>query len=148
VEQLQRVRNKVEMSLRACWDVPDIFAYFVDRHAELAQQRDRLRQASHDLGVQARIDLGRHFERLLRQERERATQVVAEVLMDCCDQVEAQPLRREQEVMHLACLIQRQGGPRFQARVIEAAACFDDRHAFSLSGPWPAHHFVNLCLNL
>ena len=148
VEQLQRVRHKVEMSLRVSWDVPDIFAYFVSRHAELAQQRDRIRLASHDPGLQARIELGRSFERLLARERELATHRVVQVLGDCCDEIEAQPLRREQEVMHLACLIQRHAGPQFQARVVQAAAYFDDRHAFSFSGPWPPHHFVHLALGL
>src|SRR5271157_5821214 len=35
LEQLQRVAGKAEMGLRVRWDVPNIFEFFVDTHAEL-----------------------------------------------------------------------------------------------------------------
>src|ERR1035437_4110900 len=41
-EQLHRVAGKVEMGLRVAWDVPNIFEYFVNTHAELRLARDRL----------------------------------------------------------------------------------------------------------
>jgi len=41
LEQLRRVDGKVEMGLRVTWDVPNIFEYFVNTHAELRAARDQ-----------------------------------------------------------------------------------------------------------
>ncbi len=40
-EQLRRVQGKVEMGLRVTWDVPNIFEYFVNTHAEIRAARDQ-----------------------------------------------------------------------------------------------------------
>jgi len=40
-EELRRVHGKVEMGLRVAWDVPNIFEYFVNTHAEIRAARDQ-----------------------------------------------------------------------------------------------------------
>ena len=69
-EQLQRVGGKLEMGLRVAWDVPNIFEYFVNTHAELRLARDRLVGARHEFTQEEKIELGRMFDRLLHDDRE------------------------------------------------------------------------------
>ncbi len=47
VEQLDRVRGKVEMGLRVAFDVPNIFEYIVNRQPELAAMRDSVLGKQH-----------------------------------------------------------------------------------------------------
>ncbi len=42
--QLKQIAGKLEMGVRAVWDVPNIFEYFVDAHPELKEARDTVRQ--------------------------------------------------------------------------------------------------------
>src|SRR5208337_2962098 len=42
LDLLARLRGKVEMSLKAYWDLPNVFEYFVATHQELESMRDRL----------------------------------------------------------------------------------------------------------
>ena len=65
--QLRHVAGKVEMGLRAAWDVPNIFQYFVSTHAELREIRDSVFRPAGRPAQDERIELGRMFERLLNQ---------------------------------------------------------------------------------
>ena len=81
-EQFQRVAGKVEMGLRVAWDVPNIFEYFVNTHAELRLARDRLMGARHEFTQDEKIELGRMFDRLLNEDREDHARKVERVLAD------------------------------------------------------------------
>ncbi len=148
VEQLNRVQGTVEMGLRVTWDVPNIFQYFVTRHQELASLRDsllgKLRGPSHE----DKIELGRLFDRVLTQDRETHTDKVEEVLLPRCVEIKRNPPRNEQEVMNLACLVNRDAQKRFEDGVFEAAKLFDNNFAFDFNGPWAPYHFVSVALEV
>ncbi len=146
VEQLDRVRGKVEMGLRVTWDVPNIFEYFVNRHRELAELRDSVLGKQRGPSQEDKIELGRRFDRLLTQERERHTEAVVEVLAPHCVDIEQNQPREEREVMHLACLVDRDAQKGFEDGVFEAAKLFDNNFAFDFNGPWAPHHFVDVAL--
>jgi hypothetical protein len=143
-EQLQRVAGKVEMGLRVAWDVPNIFEYFVNTHAELRLARDRLVGARHEFTQEEKIELGRMFDRLLHDDREDHTRKIERVLASVCAEFKANPCRNEREVMNLACLVRREAQEEFSAGVFAAAKRFDNNFGFDYSGPWAPHNFVDL----
>ena len=145
-EQLQRVAGKVEMGVRVAWDVPNIFEYFVNTHAELRLARDRRMSARHEFTQEEKIELGRMFDRLLNEDREDHTQKVERVLASVCVEFKANQCRNELEVMNLACLVRRDAQEAFSAGVFTAAKLFDNNFAFDYSGPWAPHNFVELDL--
>jgi hypothetical protein len=145
-EQLQRVAGRVEMGLRVTLDVPNIFEYFVNTHAELRMARDRLMSARHEFTQEEKIELGRMFDRLLNEDREEHTRKVERILAPLCAEFKSNPRRNEQEVMNLACLVGRDAPEAFSAGVFAAAKLFDNSFAFDYSGPWAPHNFVELDL--
>src|SRR5208337_5537951 len=110
LEQLKRVAGKVEMGLRVAWDVPNIFEYFVNTHAELRVARDRIVNARHESKAavpesqEEKIELGRMFDHLLNDDREAHARKVRHVLAPVCVEFKANLCRKEHEVMNLACL--------------------------------------------
>jgi Gas vesicle synthesis protein GvpL/GvpF len=146
--QLERVAGKVEMGLRVRWDVPNIFAYFVDREPELRRQRDRCFDDEGYGTREEKIEIGRFFDRLLNSEREDCLRRVEEVIARCCAAIKTNPCRNELEVMNLACLVDRNASAEFEAAVMEAAQNFDDDFVFDYNGPWAPHNFVELNLEL
>jgi len=147
-EQLRRVAGKVEMGLRVAWDVPNIFEYFVNTHAELRLARDRLLGVRHEFTQEEKIELGRMFDRLLNDDREEHTRKVQHVLAPVCAEFKANLCRNEQEVMNVACLVRRDAQEQFSAGVFAAAKLFDNSFSFDYSGPWAPHNFVELELDL
>jgi cytidylate kinase len=147
-EQLRRVAGKVEMGVRVAWDVPNIFEYFVNTHAELRLARDRLVGVRHEFTQEEKIELGRLFDRLLNDDREDHTQKVRRALAPVCTEFKANQCRNEHEVMNVVCLVRREAQEDFAASVFEAAKLFDNNFAFDYSGPWAPHNFVELELDL
>ena len=148
VEQLERVRGKVEMGLRVAFDVPNIFEYMVNHHPELAALRDSVLGKQHGPSQLDKIELGRLFDRLLAEDRERRTEAVVEVLAPHCVDITQNQPREEREVMHLACLVDRDAQKGFEEGVFEAAKLFDNNFAFDFNGPWAPHHFVHVAVEV
>jgi len=148
LEQLRRVAGRVEMGLRITWDVPNIFEYFVQTHSELRAARDHLFGGHREPTQDDKIEVGRLFDRLLREEREAHTERVVEVLTSKCVEIKRNQPRNEREVVNLACLVRRDGQAEFEAGVFEAAQLFDSSYAFDYNGPWAPHNFTDLALDL
>lgn len=141
-DQLQRVGGQVEMGVRVTWDVPNIFEFFVNTHAELREARDRLLGSTHNPTQEEKIELGRMFDRLLSEDRESYTEEVDRILSTVCTEVMANKCRNEREVMNLACLVPRDAQEAFGNAVFRAAQMFDNNFAFDYNGPWAPHNFV------
>lgn len=147
LSQLLRVRGKVEMGLRLTWDVPNLFEYFVNTHTELRVARDALADPRHARRDEM-IELGRLFERVLNEERDRHFERVAEIIERQGIEVVRNAARNEREVLNLACLIPRDNQDDFERIVTDAASGFDSSYTFDFNGPWAPHHFVSLNLKL
>jgi hypothetical protein len=147
VGQLERFAGKVEMGLRVCWDVPNIFEFFVNTHIDLRQFRDRIFRAGREPSQEEKIELGRTFDHALMGDRESHTERVMSVLDPLCAEIKENKPRNEREVMNLACLIDRGRQKEFEQGVFAAAKFFDHHYAFDFNGPWPPHNFVDIALD-
>jgi hypothetical protein len=145
---LRRVAGKVEMGVRVVWDVPNIFEFFVNTHAELRLLRDRLFRGSREPTQEEKLEVGRLFDRTLVHERQALTERVVGVLGPLCFEVKENKPRNEQDVMNLACLIGRDAQKEFEGGIFEAARFFDNHYAFDFNGPWPPHNFVEVTLQM
>ncbi len=146
VEQLERFAGKVEMGLRVCWDVPNIFEFFVNTHVDLRSLRDRIFRAGREPSQEEKIELGRTFDRALQEDRESHAERVMGVLEPLCADIKENKPRNEREVMNLACLTARDQQKEFEQAVFAAAKFFDHHYAFDFNGPWPPHNFVDVTL--
>ena len=144
--QLARVANKVEMALSVQWTASNIFQYFMENHQDLAGSRDYV--VSGQATREEQIELGRQFEQRLTAEREAYLERVLSVLNPLCGEIDLQPLRQEQEVIRIACLVSRDDVEAFEKLVYKAAEMFNDEFAFSFNGPWPPYSFVKLTLSM
>lgn len=145
-EQLDRFVAKVEMGLRVCWDVANIFEYFVDTHADLRQLRDRVFRAGREPTQDEKIELGRLFDQALMHDRASHTERVLSVLGPQCFEIKENNPRNERDVMNLACLVGREKLKDFEQGVFAATKFFDHHFAFDFNGPWPPHNFVDVTL--
>jgi len=146
LEQLEHVAGKVEMGLRVTWDVPNIFEYFINTHAELRAARDLVLGADRPATQEEKIELGRTFDRLLSEDRENFTAQVERELTPVCSAIQPSKCRNERELMNLACLVNRADQEDFANAVFGAAQTFDNNFAFDYNGPWAPHNFVEISL--
>ena len=148
LRELAMLRGKMEMSLGVYWNTSNIFEFFVANNQELKEARDRLFRPGREPSMEERLELGKLFESLLGQCRERHTQQVIDTLSPYCAEIRAVDPGAEQMIMKLVCLVHKDQQQRFEEGVQEAARKFDDHYTFKYSGPWAPFDFVDISLNL
>ena len=146
--QLAQLRGKVEMNVSVYWNTSNIFEFFVTTNHELKEMRDRAFRPGKEPSMEERLELGKLFESLLRQCRERHTQQVIDTLSPYCTKIHTVDPGQEQMIMKLVCLVQKEQQNRFEEGIQEAARRFDDHYCFKYSGPWVPFDFVDVTLNL
>jgi len=146
--QLDQFRGKVEMSLSVYWNTSNIFEFFVGTNRELREMRDRVFRPGRAPSMDERLELGRSFESLLRQCRERHTQQVIDTLSPYCAEIRTVDPGQEQMIMKLVCLVRKDQESRFEEGIQEAARKFDDHYNFKYTGPWAPFDFVDVTLDL
>ncbi len=147
-EKLNLTAGKVEMGMRVSYDVPNIFEYFISIYPDLRAARDRFFGGYREPSQEAKLELGRMFDRLLNEDREKHVSKVEHVLTSYCHEILRGRFRNEQEVMNLACLIGRNEQEHFEEGVFKAAGLFNNNFSFEYNGPWAPHNFVNINLKL
>jgi len=147
-EQLDRMSGKVEMGLRVTWDVPNIFEYFVSTHPELRSVRDKYFGTHRESTQDDKIELGRMFDLMLNEDREKSADDVENILARYCFEIKRNKCRTEREVMNLACLVGRDAEARFEDGILETANLFDNNFTFDYNGPWAPHNFVDMELRI
>jgi hypothetical protein len=148
LRQLAQFRGKVEMSLSVYWNTSNIFEFFVTTNRELEQMRDRVFRPGREPSMDERLELGKLFESLLQQCRERHTRQVIDTLSPYCAEIRAVDAGQEQMIMKLVCLVEKDRQGPFEAGIQEAARKFDDHYSFKYSGPWAPFDFVDVTLAL
>ena len=146
--QLDRFRGKAEMSLSVYWNTSNIFEFFVAGNQELQRMRDRVFRPGREPSMEERLELGKLFESLLRDCRERHTKQVIDTLTPCCAEIRAVDPGTEQMIMKLVCLVPHDRQACFEDGIQEAARKFDDHYSFKYSGPWAPFDFVDVTLDL
>ncbi len=146
-EQLDNVAGKVEMGLRIRWDVANVFDFFVTTRPDLRAARDNLGDV-HEASRDQRIALGRFFEEVITDERERIFDEVSAVFERYGIELRNNPPRDEKEALNLACLVERSRHDDFDRAVGDAASSFDASYTFGVSGPWAPSSFVDFALEV
>ena len=146
-EHFERLKGRVEMGLRVIWDTSNIYEYFVATHPVLREARDEVWSKSNNAVRDQKVELGRLYESLRAADRKECTEKVKDVLMDYCEDIVENPVKREKDVMNLACLVDRKRMDDFAKGVFQASKLFDNVYLFDYTGPWAPHNFVTLDLH-
>lgn len=146
-QQLHSLKNTVEMGLRLNWCVPNIFEHLVHTHSELKAMREQV-MAKSQSGRDDMIEIGYRLSQALEEERRQHTKIAQEALADFCLDTKVNNLRKENEVMNLACLITKDKLPVFEKKVYAIARLFNDDFILDYNGPWAPHNFVDISISL
>lgn len=146
ISQLKRMEGKVEMGLKIDWDVENIFEFMVRKHRTLELFRDNIFLKPTGATQEEKLELGRMFETILNEDREKHIAAVQDILKDYCCEIKVNKPKDENTIMKLACLVEKTKMEQFEKGVFEAAKEFDDNYAFDFNGPWAPHNFVDIKL--
>jgi len=148
VERLRQLRGRVEMGLAVRWVTPSIFEYFLATHQELRELRDRLYRPGRTPTLDEQIELGRLFDSLLQQGRQRNSHKVLEAVRPYCVETREIDPADEQVVVKLACLVDAGHQQDWERSVERLAGQYNENYCFQLVGPSAPYHFADVDLEL
>lgn len=146
--ELARIAGKVEFTLRLNYAGDNVFAWFVERDAELRRYRDTFFRDGREPTRDEKITLGQAFERALEAERAARNGQLADDLGDLAAEVTPVSFLSEAGLAALALLVPRQHRAALEARVDAVAGEFSDDYLFEFTGPWPPYSFIELQLSI
>ncbi len=139
LRQLERVRGRVEMSLRVKWKVEDVFKNILELNPALRKIRDRMPNTH-----EAAIEIGKQVADALERERQCRQKQLREVFGDGVVEFCFNAARNDAQLVNAACLIPCQGAAEFESGVHRLGAMLDERYLIDFSGPWAPHNFILL----
>ncbi len=143
VGQLQKFSNTVEMGVKLQWDVPNVFDYLLTLHPGIKEVRDALLN-NEEASVNDKIKVGQLFSETLEAERKQQGDKLHAILSSVALELIVNPCRKEQEVAHITCLVEKEKLKAFEAGIAEAGVQFNDDFLISYSGPWVPYSFVKI----
>jgi hypothetical protein len=110
--------------------------------------RNRLFKPGRTPTFEEKVEMGKLFETLLQQCRERHTHLVMQSLSPYCVETRSIDPGEEKMVMKLACLIEESRRQEWENGIETVARQFDEHYCFKYTGPWAPHNFADIRLDL
>jgi len=141
VEQLQRVRGRIELGLRICWKEDQVFANLMSIYPALEEARRSAPKTREGL-----IDIGQRVATALTTQRNSIEAQTHAALTDCVGEFAFNAPKSDAQLLNAACLVDRANVPQFESAVNALGATLDDRYTIDFNGPWAPHNFIKLNL--
>ncbi len=148
LDRLRLLEGKDEILLKVYWETSNVFEYFVANHKELKRLRDQLFKPGKVPSVSEKIELGRAFDAVLQESRDRHTERVTRALSRYCTDIRSIDVGGEKMIMKLACLVARDRSEEFEEAIKQVASQFDNHYTFEYGNPTAPYDFVDVNLQL
>ncbi len=146
-QALTYLEGRQEVGLKVFADQERRFAEIVEQYESIRQLRDALWGKSPQQTHYQRIELGKMVEEALQSQREADAQMIQEALHPLIVEMKEGKLLTDMMILNLACLIDKDREPAFEAAVEALDAAQAGRLTFKYVNLVPAYNFVNLVIS-
>jgi hypothetical protein len=140
---LDKVRDRVQMTLKAYYEEEPILRELLAEEPELRKLRETTRGGSEEATYNARVQLGEMINSAIEQRRNHDAKQIVDRLKPLTVAGVDEPLEHEMMVLNVPFLVERKRVDEFESAVDEIASDQGERMRFRLLGPLPAYHFVD-----
>ncbi|WP_425953455.1 GvpL/GvpF family gas vesicle protein [Xylanimonas sp. McL0601] len=141
-DQLRRLRDLVQLSVRARYVRDQIMAELLEEEPEIAQLRDATRDQPEDAMYYDRIRLGELVVAGFERKRAADAPAIEEVVAAHATELRHRPESEVETVLDVAVLVPRSRVTRFEDALDAVAEQASGRIVFRLVGPQPPYDFV------
>jgi hypothetical protein len=142
--QLEQLKDKVELAVRATYEEEALMREIVASHPEIARRREHLRGLPTDATYYDRIGLGELVAQAVERTRENDANTMLEVLSPLALAVEIGQPSHERVALSASFLVERARLEPFDTALEDLAKANAGRMRVKLTGPLPPHSFVQL----
>jgi hypothetical protein len=140
-QALNKLDGKVEMGIRAWWNVENLFDYFIEKDEALRTRKNQLKVKS-SVNRMEQIEFGRFFhERMERSRKELTAQIFAS--LPPVAESRTDDVTEDSMIMNATLLIDKQYMKHLENAVDAFGVNMSDEFKLKLEGPWPPFSFVD-----
>jgi hypothetical protein len=143
-EQLDYVRNCIELEVKVFWEQEQLFAEIAQENDEVRALRDTIAQLPEDAAYSEKITLGQLTEAEIGLKSEWEAEGVLDVLAPHAVDVLVSPNLSDTMLLNAAFLVERAREGAFDADVAALGEAQAGRLILHYVGPLPPYSFVNL----
>jgi hypothetical protein len=147
-EVLGKIRNKIELGLKAVWDQPRIVAELEAENPEIGSLKAEIESSAAGSTYLARVKLGRMVEAALEERGNKLVSGIYEALRPLAVASRSNKVIGHNMILNAAFLIERDRQSDFDRVVKELSVVHGDVLTLKYTGPWPPYNFVNIRLKL
>ncbi|MBD3182398.1 hypothetical protein GF312_08905 [Candidatus Poribacteria bacterium] len=140
-QELERLKNKVEMGLKVEWNVDDVFKYFIDRDDKLRSIRDKYMGEGKSLGRKEIIDFGTYFHKRMEKTREQITNDILTHLPP--GEARVEEINNDSTITNATLLIEKDMRSDLEKAIDRLGENMGNEYSLKLDGPWPPFSFVD-----
>lgn len=142
-----KVENRVELGVKAFWNMQVVFAEIIEDNTKIRQLKDQLQGSSEARTYYQRIDLGRRIEDAMAVKREEDAAVLSACFAPLAAEIETAKATEDRMVLNAAFLVDADREAAFDAVVEDVRNRQGARMTLRYVGPVPPYSFVNLSID-
>jgi len=139
--ELLRLDGKVEMGLKANWDVENVLQYFIEKDESLKTRRNQLMRKDKLRNREDLMNFGHYVHDRLSQFREQITQKIIASLPPV--KLRVDDIHDDNTITNAALLIEKGLIEQLVDTVGKLAEQMGNEYSLKLDGPWPPFSFVD-----
>jgi len=139
--ELARLDGKVEIGLKACWDVENIFEYFIKKDGKLKSHRDLLLYRGTPTNQNDLIGFGSYFHERMNHARKQITDRVLAALPP--GEVKIGDVHYDNVITNATLLIRKDLRKQLEEAIDKLSKEMGEEYSLRLDGPFPPFSFVD-----
>jgi Gas vesicle synthesis protein GvpL/GvpF len=143
-QELTRLKDKVELRIRAVYDQECLLREIVQGDGEIARLRQALRHAPRDATYYDQIRLGELVAHAIERKRKIDADHLVDKLSPVAEAVDVADAPHERVALNASFLVHRKRVPEFDAELERVAEEQANRLRVKYTGPLPPHSFVEM----
>ncbi len=145
-DKMHVIENRIELGVKAFWEEGLVYNEILSEYDNIRRLRDKLRGKAPEESYYERIRLGELIEAAVEEKREQDKALIMEALQPLAEDVKANDIITERQILNVAFLIDTANEAAFDAAIQQLDAAQNGRIQFKYVGPVPPYNFVNIKL--
>ncbi|HEU0028266.1 MAG TPA: GvpL/GvpF family gas vesicle protein [Ktedonobacterales bacterium] len=145
--QLEHVRNRVEMGVRALWEQDALFAQIIAQNSDIQALREQIVGTTPEQTYDLRIQIGELTDAAIQHQREVDSAAILGELSPLAIETRTNRLITDMMIVNAAFLVDKSQMQAFTERVNALRQASAGRVTFQLAGPLPPYNFISIVVH-
>lgn len=142
--QLEIVKNRVELGVKALWEQSALFAEIAAEDSQIQALRDQIIGTTPEQTYDIRIQLGELTDAAIQRMRERDSAAILNVLSPLAEGTRTNRIITDMMILNAAFLVDKNRVAAFEQQIKALEQSYAGRVIFQYAGPLPPYNFVSI----